>query len=49
MTLVATAKKLGVSFYDNVFDRIAEVYAMPSLAELVQQRSLTYYPLGIGA
>lgn len=49
MTLVATAKKLGVSFYDFVFDRIAEVYAMPSLAELIQQRSLAYQPPGSGA
>jgi hypothetical protein len=45
MTLVATAKKLGVSFYAYVFDRIAEVYAMPSLADLIQQRSLDYQPL----
>jgi len=49
MTLVATAKKLGVNFYDYVFDRIAEVYALPSLAELIQQRSLAYPPLGVGA
>lgn len=49
MTLVATAKKLGVSFYDYVFDRIAEVYAMPSLDQLIQQRSLAYQPLGSGA
>ena len=49
MTLVATAKKLGLSFYDFVFDRIAEVYAMPSLAELIQQRSLAYQPPGSGA
>jgi hypothetical protein len=45
MTLVATAKKLGVSFYDYVFDRIAEVDAMPSLADLIQQQSLNYQPL----
>ena len=49
MTLVATAKQLGVSFYAYVFDRVAEVYAMPSLAELIQQRSLAYHPLGIAA
>jgi hypothetical protein len=49
MTLVATAKKLGVSFYDYVFDRIAEVFAMPSLAQLIQQRSLAYLSLGVGA
>ena len=48
MTLVATAKKLGISFYDYVFDRIAEVYALPSLAELIQQRSLAYHLLGVG-
>ena len=49
MTLVATAKKLGVSFYDYVFDRIAEVYALPSLAELIQQRSLAYQSLGVSS
>ncbi len=49
MTLVATAKKLGVSFYDYVFDRVADIYALPSLAQLIQQRSLTYHPLGAGA
>jgi len=48
MTLVATAKKLGVSFYDYVFDRIAEVYAMPSLADLIQQHSLAHPLLGVG-
>jgi len=49
MTLVATAKKLGVSCYDYVFDRVAEVYALPSLAELIHQRSLAYHLLGVGA
>ena len=49
MTLAATAKKLGVGFYDYVFDRIAEVYTMPSLANLIQQRSPAYQPLGFGA
>jgi hypothetical protein len=49
MSLVATAKKLGVSFYDYVFDRIAEVYAMPSLAQLIQQRSIACPSLGVCA
>jgi len=49
MILVATAKKLGISFYDYIFDRIAEVYALPSLAELIHQRSLAYQPVGSGA
>jgi FtsZ-binding cell division protein ZapB len=49
MTLVATAKKLGVSFYDYVFDRIAEVYALPSLAEIIQQQTPVSYPIGHGS
>lgn len=45
MTLVATAKKLGVSFYDYVFDRVAEVHALPSLAEIIQLQTLAFHPL----
>ena len=37
MTLAATAKKLGVSFYAYVQDRIAETHHIPPLAELVEQ------------
>ncbi|MBT4638315.1 MAG: hypothetical protein HOC09_05780 [Deltaproteobacteria bacterium] len=37
MTLVATAKKLGVSFYAYVLDRVTEVHALPSLADIVTQ------------
>jgi len=46
MTLVATAKKLGVSFYAYVFDRVAEVHALPSFAEIIQQQTPAYHPLG---
>lgn len=35
MTLVETAKKLGVSFYDYVFDRISHSFRLPSLAQLI--------------
>ncbi len=42
MTLAETAKKLGVSFYAYVFDRISQTYRLPSLAELIQQRSELY-------
>jgi len=48
MTLAATAKKLGVSFYAYVFDRVAEVHALPCLADIIQQQSPAYHPLGIG-
>jgi hypothetical protein len=49
MTLVATAKKLSVSFYDYIFDRVADVYALPSLAELILQQSPAYHSLGCGS
>jgi hypothetical protein len=49
MTLVATTKKLGVSFYAYVFDRVAEVYALPSLAEIIQQQTPVSYPMGCGS
>jgi len=39
MTLVATAKKLGISFYDYVFDRVSEAHNIPSLAEIIEQKS----------
>lgn len=35
MTLVETAKKLDVSFYAYVFDRISQSYHLPSLAQLI--------------
>jgi hypothetical protein len=35
MTLTETAKKLGVSFYAYVFDRISMAYRLSSLAELI--------------
>jgi len=39
MTLAATAKKLGVSFYAYIYDRVSRVYQMPSLAELISQQA----------
>jgi len=45
MTLVATAKKLDVSFYAYVFDRVAEIHALPDLAEIIRQRTLVSYPI----
>lgn len=47
MTLVATAKKLGVSFYAYVYDRVAGVNALPSLAELIQQQSPASHPITV--
>ena len=38
-TLEATAKKLGVSFFEYIYDRISNAYKMPSLAHLISRRA----------
>jgi hypothetical protein len=38
-TLAATAKKLDVSFYDYIYDRVSGAYEMPSLADLITSRA----------
>jgi len=38
-TLAATAKKLDVSFYEYIYDRVSEAYEMPSLADLITERA----------
>jgi len=40
LSLAVTARKLGVSFYHYIYDRIAAINQMPSLAELVTTRTL---------
>src|SRR5674536_395620 len=35
MTIVQTAKKLGVSAYDYIFDRVSNKFEMLSLAQLI--------------
>jgi hypothetical protein len=39
MTLGATAKKLGVSFYQYIYDRVSGTLQMPSLADLITQQA----------
>ena len=39
MTLAATAKKLGVSFYAYIYDRVSRAFQMPSLAELISHQA----------
>lgn len=39
MTLTETAKKLGVSFYDYVFDRVSQAYRLPSLTQLIRRHA----------
>jgi hypothetical protein len=41
MSINQTAKKLGVSFYDYVYDRVAGHFKLPSLADLIVQKAQT--------
>jgi regulator of replication initiation timing len=47
MTLAETAKKLGVSFYAYVYDRIAGRYLLPHLAELIRKQSPATHPVRV--
>jgi len=44
-TLTGTAQKLGVSIYHYIRDRVAQTYALPSLADLITERA-QQHPLG---
>lgn len=46
MSIVQSAKKLGVSAYAYIYDRVSGTYALPSLAQLIQEKSQT--PVLIG-
>jgi len=46
MTLADTAKKLGVSFYHYIFDRVSQANQIPKLADLITERAKQ---LGLGA
>ncbi|WP_141241692.1 IS66 family transposase, partial [Methanosarcina spelaei] len=39
MTIVQTAKKLDVSAYQYICDRVSSIFEMPSLAQLIRERS----------
>ena len=41
MSLVQTAKKLGISAYAYMYDRVSGAYALPSLAHVIQEKSQT--------
>jgi hypothetical protein len=38
-TLLGTARKLGVNFFQYLRDRVSGAMQMPSLAEVIQQRA----------
>ena len=39
MTINQTAKKLGVSFFEHVFDRVSGAFKLPSLADLITSKA----------
>ncbi len=45
MTLAETAKKLGVSFYAYIHDRISESYKLPDLADMIRQQPPAFHPV----
>lgn len=41
MSIVATCKKLGVSAYRFIYDRVSQTFALPSLAQLIRAKANT--------
>jgi len=39
MSIVQTAKKLGVNAYDYIYDRVSGKFELPSLAQLIREKS----------
>jgi hypothetical protein len=48
MTLAATAKQLGVSFYAYIYDRVTGARALPDLADIIRERTPAFHPLPCG-
>lgn len=48
MTLAATARQLGVSFYAYIYDRVSGVRALPDLADIIRERAPAFHPLPCG-
>jgi hypothetical protein len=41
MSVVASCKKLGVSAYQFIYDRVTQTFALPSLAQLIREKTKT--------
>lgn len=48
MTLAATTRQLGVSFYAYIYDRVTGAHTLPDLADIIRQRAQLFirYPAG---
>ena len=40
MTIIQTAKKLGVNAYEYLFDRISKKFKLPSLADMIKKKTV---------
>ncbi len=45
LTITQTCKKLGVNAYDYIFDRVSKTFELPSLAEIIQKKAISSYPI----
>ena len=48
MTIVQTAKKLGVSSYEYIHDRVSKSFCMPSLSELIEAKKIAEINIDTG-
>ncbi|MCD4810719.1 MAG: transposase [Methanosarcinales archaeon] len=48
MTIVQTAKKLGVSSYEYIHDRVSKSFCMPSLSELIEAKKIVEINIDAG-
>lgn len=48
MTLAATARQLGVSFYAYIYDRVSGARVMPDLADMIRERAPAFHPISCG-
>lgn len=44
LTITQTCKKLGVSAYEYIFDRVSKAFKLPSLAQIIREKTIPSFP-----
>ena len=44
LTITQTCKKLGVSAYEYIFDRVSKAFKLPSLAQIIRDKTISSSP-----
>lgn len=44
LTITQTCKKLGVSAYEYIFDRVSKAFKLPSLAQIIREKPIPSFP-----